>query len=99
EARAVSALSHPGICTVHEVREESGHVFIVMEFVDGRPLSQHIPLTGLPVDSFLRYSVQIADALAHAHTQGVLHRDLKSANIIITKDGRAKIVDFGLARR
>src|SRR5207244_9116701 len=85
--------------TVHEVREEAGRAFIVMEYVDGRPLHEQIPVKGLPVDSVLRYAVQMADALAHAHDRGVLHRDLKSANVMITKEGRAKIVDFGLASR
>ena len=99
EARTVSALNHPNICTVHEVREESGQVFIVMEYVDGRPLHEQIPINGLPADSLLRYAVQIADGLAHAHDRGVLHRDLKSANVMITKEGRTKIVDFGLASR
>jgi len=99
EARAASTLNHPSICTIHDVRQEDGQVFIVMEYVDGRPLSEQIPLSGLATDSLLRYSGQIADALAHAHSHGVLHRDLKSANIILAKDGRTKIVDFGLARR
>jgi eukaryotic-like serine/threonine-protein kinase len=92
-------LSHPNICTVHEVREEAGRVFIVMEYVDGRPLHEQIPIHGLPADSLLRYAVQMADALAHAHDRGVLHRDLKTANVMITKEGRTKLVDFGLARR
>ena len=99
EARAASALNHPNICTVHEVREENGLHFIVMECVEGRPLNQLIPPEGLPVDSAVRYGIQIADALAHAHERGVLHRDLKSANVIVSRDGRVKIVDFGLARR
>jgi eukaryotic-like serine/threonine-protein kinase len=99
EARAASALNHPGICTVFEVREEAGLTFIVMEYVEGRPLSQQIPADGLPGDSVLRYGVQVADALAHAHDRGILHRDLKSSNVILTREGRAKIVDFGLARR
>jgi Tol biopolymer transport system component len=99
EARSASALNHPNICTVHEVREENGRVFIVMEFIDGRALSQLIPVGGLPSDAMLRCGIQIADGLAHAHDHGVLHRDLKSANIIVTKDGRTKIVDFGLSHR
>ncbi len=99
EARAVSALNHPNICTVHEVREEAGQVFIVMEYVDGRPVHEQIPINGLPADSLLRYAIQIADGLAHAHDRGVLHRDIKSANVMITREGRAKIVDFGLASR
>src|SRR5262249_6107954 len=85
EARAASALNHPNICTVHEVREEAGHVFIVMEYVDGRPLHEQIPVNGLPADSLVRYAVQMADALAHAHEHGVLHRDLKTANVMTTK--------------
>lgn len=97
EARTISALNHPNICTVHEVREEAGQIFIVMEYVDGRALQEQIPIGGLPADSLLRYAVQLADGLAHAHDRGVLHRDLKSANVMITRDGRTKIVDFGLA--
>ena len=99
EARAASALNHPSICTIHEVRHESGHVFIVMEFVEGRPLHQQIPPDGLPVDAVLLYGTQIADGLAHAHDHGVVHRDIKSANVIVTRNGSAKIVDFGLASR
>jgi len=99
EARAASALNHPSICTIHEVRHESGHVFIVMEFVEGRPLHQQIPPDGMPVDAVLLYGTQIADGLAHAHDHGVVHRDIKSANVIVTRTGRAKIVDFGLASR
>ena len=66
EARAVSALNHPGVCTIHEVREEQGQVLLVMEYVEGRPLNQQIPDGGLPSDSVVRYGIQIADALAHA---------------------------------
>ncbi len=99
EARAASALNHPSICTIHEVRHESGHVFIVMEYVEGRPLHEQIPHDGLPTDAVLLYGTQIADGLAHAHDHGVIHRDIKSANVIVSKNGRAKIVDFGLARR
>jgi serine/threonine protein kinase/Tol biopolymer transport system component len=99
EARAASALNHPGICTIHEIREEDGRLVLVMEYVDGKPLNQQIPHDGLPPDSVLRYGVQIADALAHAHDRGVLHRDLKSANVILTREGRLKVVDFGLASR
>jgi eukaryotic-like serine/threonine-protein kinase len=99
EARTISALNHPNVCTVHEIREEAGHIFIVMEYVDGRPLQEQIPINGLPADSLLRYAVQLADGLAHAHDRGVLHRDLKSANVMITREGRTKIVDFGLASR
>lgn len=99
EARAVSPLNHPNICTIHEVGEENGEFYIVMEFIEGQPLSSLIGTTGLPAESVLRYGTQIADALAHAHDRGIVHRDLKSSNIMITPDGRAKVLDFGLARR
>jgi Tol biopolymer transport system component len=98
EARAASALNHPGICTVHQVEHASDYEFIVMEFVDGGRLNEHIPANGLRFDLVLRYSVQIADALAHAHARGVIHRDLKSSNVLVTKAGQVKIVDFGLAK-
>ncbi len=99
EARAAATLSHPHICTVFEVGEASGHVYIAMELVDGRPLSDLTAGSPLPVESLMRYGAQIADALAHAHDRGVIHRDLKTANVVITPDGRAKVLDFGLARR
>ena len=99
EARAASALNHPGICTIYGVDQVGDHDFIVMEFVDGRRLSEQIPADGLPLDSLLACGIQIADALAHAHEQGVVHRDLKSANVLVTREGRIKVVDFGLAER
>jgi serine/threonine-protein kinase len=100
EARAAAALNHPNICTVHEVGEHEGQAFIAMELIDGAPLHSAVPEgIGLPVDRVLDYGIQIADALAHAHERGVLHRDLKTANIVITKAGRAKVLDFGLAKR
>ena len=99
EARAASALNHPHICTIHEVGEHEGQAFIVMEHVEGKPLSALIPSDGLPPESVIRYGTQIADALAHAHERGVVHRDLKSANVVITPEGRAKVLDFGLAKR
>lgn len=98
EARAASALNHPNVATVHEVSEHEGQGFIVMELVPGRPLSQSISTGGLPADTCLRYGAQIAAALEHAHGRGVIHRDLKSANVVITPDGHAKVLDFGLAR-
>ena len=100
EARAAAALNHPNICTVHEVGDHEGRAFIAMELVDGVPLQSVVPPgVGLPLDQVLNYGRQIADALAHAHERGVLHRDLKTANIVITKAGRAKVLDFGLAKR
>jgi eukaryotic-like serine/threonine-protein kinase len=99
EARAASGLNHPNICTVYEVGEIDGEAFIAMEYVAGRPLSQLIPHGGLPVETVLRHATEVAAALAHAHERGVIHRDLKSANVVISGDGRAKVLDFGIARR
>ena len=97
EARAAAALSHPHIVTVHDIAKAGETDFIVMEFVSGRPLSESIPAGGLPVGEALRIAVQVADALAAAHAKGVVHRDLKPANIVIASDGRARVLDFGLA--
>jgi serine/threonine protein kinase len=99
EAQHASQLNHPNICTIHEVGTADGQSYIVMEYVDGQQLSHVIPPNGLPVETVLRYGIQIADALAHAQRHGVTHRDLKPANIVITSEGRAKVLDFGLARR
>jgi len=99
EARAISALNHPNICTVYEVAEVDGQPFIAMEFVEGRPLSLEIPSTGLSLEQVERYGLQLADALAHAHSRGVIHRDLKSANVILTPSGRLKVLDFGISER
>src|SRR6266566_4670071 len=99
EARLASALNHPNICTVYEVGEDSGEVFIAMKYVDGQPLSEAIRAGGLPLETTLRLGRQLASALAHAHDRGVVHGDLKPANIIVTPQGEAKILDFGLARR
>lgn len=99
EARTASALNHPHVCTIYEVAESSGQTYIVMEYVAGRPLSALVPGEGLPTETLLRYSLQISDALAHAHQRRVIHRDLKSPNVVITPDGRAKVLDFGLAKR
>ena len=106
EARAASALNHPHICTIHDVGDAapstgSGQAvsFIVMEYVEGKPLSELIPSDGLPPGSVIRYGTQIADGLAHAHQHGIVHRDLKSANVVITPDGRAKVLDFGVAEK
>jgi TolB-like protein/Tfp pilus assembly protein PilF/predicted Ser/Thr protein kinase len=99
EARMASSLNHPHIAHVYDVGEDRDHVFIAMELVEGRQLRELIPPGGLSTGSLLQYGAQIADALAHAHEHGVIHRDLKSANIVITPEGRAKILDFGLAKR
>ena len=99
EARAASGLNHPNICTTYEVGEADGHAYIAMEFVDGKPLGQVIPADGLPVETALRYSLQIADALAHGHEKGVCHGDLTSCNIMVDQDDRLKILDFGLSQQ
>ncbi|HJR58731.1 MAG TPA: protein kinase [Vicinamibacterales bacterium] len=99
EARSASALNHPHICTLHEIGDAAGQPFIVMELVEGESLERRIAGQGLPVATVLRLGAQIADALGHAHARGVVHRDLKSANVAVTAEGRAKILDFGIARR
>ena len=99
EARAASALNHPSICTIYEVGETDERLFLVMELVEGRSLQDLIPPEGLPLDTAVRYAIHVASAVAHAHEHGVVHRDLKSANIRITPDGRIKVLDFGLATR
>ena len=99
EARTASALNHPNICTIYEVAEEQGEMFIAMEFVEGRPLSESIRDGRMSTSSVVRYARQIAGALEHAHARGVIHRDLKPLNIVVTPEGDAKILDFGLAKR
>jgi serine/threonine protein kinase/tetratricopeptide (TPR) repeat protein len=99
EARMASRLNHPNICTVHEVGESEGRAFIAMELVDGRPLSDVVSTGPLPLADVLRYGAQLSGALAHAHERRVVHHDFKSANVVITPDGRAKVLDFGLATR
>ncbi len=98
EAKAASALNHPGIVTVHEIAREGDVDFIVMEHVPGRTLDQLIPRDGMRVRDALACGVQIADALAAAHAAGIVHRDLKPANLMITEAGRVKVLDFGLAK-
>lgn len=99
EARSSSALNHPNICTIYEVGELGGELYIVMELIDGKPLNALFGPIGLPVESVLRYGVQIAAALAHSHNRDIIHRDLKSSNIVVTSEGLVKVLDFGLAKR
>lgn len=97
EARTASSLSHPNICTIHEIRKSGEEFYVVMELIEGRPLRASITDSGLPSETVLRYGIQIADALAHAHDRAVVHRDLKSSNVMVTPEGRVKVLDFGLA--
>ena len=96
EARAVSKLNHPNICALYDIGQQDGVQFIVMEHLDGETLARRLTRGALPLDQLLRYAIEIADALAHAHQQGVVHRDLKPANIMLTASG-AKLLDFGIA--
>jgi Tol biopolymer transport system component/predicted Ser/Thr protein kinase len=98
EARAASALNHPNIVTIHDIRSDGGIDFIVMEHVAGRPLDEVIGGRPLRLDRALRYAIQIADALAAAHEAGIVHRDLKPSNILVTDDNVVKVLDFGLAK-
>ena len=97
EARAVSSLNHPHICTLHDVGPEDGIDFLVMELIEGDTLADRLEQAPLPLDRALTYGIQICDALDKAHQEGVVHRDLKPGNVIITKSG-AKLLDFGLAK-
>ena len=94
----MASLNHPNICTVHDIGEDGGHRFLVMELMEGDPLSVRLESGSIPMPLLLDLAVQIADALDAAHGAGVVHRDLKPANIFITKRGEAKLLDFGLAK-
>ena len=98
EARAISALSHPNICTLYDIGNVDGQEYLVMEFLEGETLAERLSRGHLPVDDVIRFGTDIADALEKAHRQGIIHRDLKPGNIVITHSGGAKLLDFGLAK-
>lgn len=98
EARAIAALQHSNICTVYDVGEHDGRQFIVMELLEGRPLSDFVKERALPEEQAVKLGLQIVDAVGEAHDKGILHRDLKPANVLVTNRGQAKVLDFGLAK-
>jgi serine/threonine protein kinase len=98
EARAASALNHPNIVTIYEIESASGIDFIVMEYVPGETLNRLIPPRGTSLKEVLRIAIPIANALARAHRQGIVHRDVKPANVVVGRDGMVKVLDFGLAK-
>ena len=97
EARTISSLNHPNICTLHDVGHQDGIDYLVMEYLEGQTLADRLGKGALPIEQVLKYGVEICDGLEKAHRSGVVHRDLKPGNIMLTKTG-AKLMDFGLAK-
>jgi len=98
EAKAASSLNHPNIITIYDIGQADGNDFIAMEYVTGKTLDQLIPRRGMRLNEALKCAVQIADALARAHSAGIIHRDLKPGNIMVNEHGLVKVLDFGLAK-
>ncbi len=98
EAQAASALNHPNVCTIHDIAEDEGQQFIVMEYVDGKTLRRGIEDGRLKIEDCIQYAIQIAEALQEAHAHGIVHRDVKTDNIMVNSKGQVKVMDFGLAR-
>jgi serine/threonine protein kinase len=98
EAQNASSLNHPNIATIYEVGEDAGETCIAMELVEGRPLSAAMDREGLAPETALRYALEISAGLAHARERGIVHRDQKPANVVVSADGHIKILDFGLAK-
>src|SRR5579859_2440145 len=99
EARAAATLNHPNICATYDIGEDAGINYIAMEYVEGQSLSDLLRSGALSPQLALSYAIQIAKGLDHAHARGIIHRDLKASNVMITSEGQAKLLDFGLARR
>ncbi len=99
EAQVLAKLNHPNIVTIYAIEEEEGAHFLIMELVEGETLDRLIPSVGMPPERVFELAIPLADALAAAHEQGIIHRDLKPGNIMVTADGRVKVLDFGLAKR
>src|SRR5262249_19883057 len=98
EAQAASALNHPNIVTIHDIGQQDGLYFLVLEYVAGKTLDARIPRQGLRLNETVRVAIQIAEGLRRAHAAGIVHRDLKPSNIMVADDGVVKILDFGLAK-
>ncbi len=99
EAKAAAALNHPNVCVIHEIHDSADEPFIVMEYVDGQTIRDIVGARGtVPLDDALKYAIQIAEALEEAHNNGIVHRDIKSENIMLNAKNQIKVMDFGLAK-